>query len=46
MDSNLHAKSNTAVGFHSDTYNEGDAFIAPLPIAGYEWRRVTLNIRF
>ena len=32
------------VGFHSDTYNEGDAFIAPLPIAGYEWRRVTLNV--
>jgi hypothetical protein len=32
------------VGFKSETYNDGDAFIAPLPIAGYEWRRVTLNV--
>ena len=28
----------------SDTYNHGDAFIAPVPIAAYEWRRVTLNL--
>jgi len=30
--------------FHSDTYNDGDAFIAPLPLAAYEWRHVTLNL--
>jgi Antimicrobial peptide resistance and lipid A acylation protein PagP len=30
--------------FHSDTYNDGDPFIAPVPLAGYEWRRVTLNV--
>ena len=29
---------------HSDTYNRGKAFIAPLPVAAYEWRRVTLNM--
>jgi len=29
---------------HSDTYNRGDAFIAPLPVAAYEFRRVTLNM--
>lgn len=30
--------------FHSDTYNEGDAFIAPVPLLAYEWRAVTLNM--
>jgi len=28
----------------SDTYNHGDAFIAPVPVAAYEWRRVALNM--
>jgi hypothetical protein len=27
----------------SETYNRGDAFIAPVPVVAYEWRRVTLN---
>ena len=27
----------------SDTYNGGAAFIAPAPVAAYEWRRVTFN---
>jgi len=27
----------------SKTYNNGDAFIAPAPVAAYEWRRVTVN---
>ena len=27
----------------SDTYNQGKAFIAPLPLAAYEFRSVTLN---
>ncbi len=30
--------------FSSDSYNNGDAFIAPVPFAAYEWRRVTLNV--
>ena len=30
--------------FVTDTYNEGDAFIAPVPLIAYEWRRVTLNM--
>lgn len=29
---------------HSDTYNNGRAFIAPVPVAAYEWRAVTLNM--
>ena len=28
----------------SDTYNGGAAFIAPVPVAAYEWRRITLNV--
>ena len=28
---------------HSDTYNQGKAFIAPLPLAAYEFRWGTLN---
>jgi len=28
----------------SDTYNHGKAFIAPAPMAAYEWRRVTFNV--
>ena len=30
--------------FNSDTYNDGKAFIAPVPLAAYEWRAVTLNV--
>jgi len=30
--------------FRSDTYNKGDAFIAPIPLAAYEYRRVTFNL--
>lgn len=32
--------------FHSKTYNEGRAFVAPLPIAAYEWRSVTFNVAY
>jgi len=28
----------------SETYNRGNAFIAPAPVAAYEWRRVTFNL--
>jgi hypothetical protein len=31
---------------HSDTYNRGKAFIAPFPVAAYEWRAVTLNVTY
>ena len=30
--------------FRSDTYNAGKAFIAPVPLAAYETRRVTFNL--
>ena len=30
--------------FSSDTYNDGDAFVAPVPVLAYEWRRVSLNL--
>ena len=29
---------------HSDTYNNGDPFIAPAPIVAYEWRRVGVSM--
>lgn len=29
---------------NSDTYNDGKTFIAPLPVAAWEFRRVTLNM--
>lgn len=32
------------VFFNSDTYNDGDPFIAPLPVVAIEWRAVTLNM--
>ena len=32
------------VFFKSDTYNDGDPFIAPVPVVAYEWRRVSLNL--
>jgi hypothetical protein len=28
---------------NSDSYNRGRTFVAPLPVAAFEWRRVTLN---
>ncbi|HZE61073.1 MAG TPA: hypothetical protein VE085_11000 [Burkholderiales bacterium] len=28
----------------SDTYNFGKAFIAPVPVAAYEWRRVSVSM--
>ena len=28
----------------SDTYNRGNAFVAPVPVAAYEWRRISLNM--
>jgi len=28
----------------SDPYNDGKAFVAPAPVAAYEWRRVTFNV--
>ena len=31
---------------HSDTYNKGKTFVAPLPVAAYDFRRVTLNMVF
>lgn len=31
------------VFFHSDTYNRGEPFIAPLPLAAVEWRKVSMN---
>jgi hypothetical protein len=30
--------------FDSNTYNDGEPFIAPLPVVAYEWRAVTLNV--
>lgn len=32
--------------FRSDTYNRGRAFVAPLPLAAYEFRSVTLNFTY
>ena len=32
--------------FRSDTYIKGDAFIAPIPLAAYEYRRVTFNLAY
>lgn len=33
-----------AVLLKSPTYNQGDPFVAPAPVAAYEWRRATLNV--
>jgi hypothetical protein len=30
--------------FHSESYNDGNAFITPVPLAAWEWRAVTLNV--
>ncbi|MBV8032016.1 MAG: hypothetical protein JO035_10955 [Betaproteobacteria bacterium] len=32
--------------FHSASYNQGRAFIAPVPVAAYEWRSVSLNVTY
>jgi hypothetical protein len=32
--------------FQSKSYNEGRAFVAPLPIIAYEWRAVTFNVAY
>jgi Antimicrobial peptide resistance and lipid A acylation protein PagP len=32
--------------FQSDTYNRGRLFVAPLPLAAYEFRSVTLNFTY
>jgi hypothetical protein len=32
--------------FHSDTYNRGRAFVAPLPVLAYETRRYSVNLTF
>lgn len=45
----LHATENVRFGaalafLHSKTYNDGRAFVAPLPIAAYEFRSATLNM--
>ena len=32
--------------FNSDSYNGGRAFVAPVPVAAYDWRRVTLNVTY
>jgi hypothetical protein len=32
--------------FRSDTYNRGRVFVAPLPLAAYEFRAVTLNFTY
>ena len=34
------------VAFKSDTYNRGEAFVAPLPLAAYEFRSLTVNLTF
>jgi len=44
-----HATANLRLGaalafLHSKTYNDGQAFVAPLPVAAYEWRSATLNM--
>ncbi|MGQ0546503.1 MAG: hypothetical protein ACT4P3_14405, partial [Betaproteobacteria bacterium] len=35
-----------AAFLHSDTYNRGDPALAPVPLAAYELRRVTLNAAY
>ncbi len=30
--------------FYSDTYNQGDPFIAPIPLLVYDWRAVSFNM--
>ena len=30
--------------FHSETYNDGDPFVAPVPLLAYEWRAMSVNV--
>jgi hypothetical protein len=32
--------------FHSKTYNGGGAFIAPVPLAAYEWRAASVSLAY
>jgi hypothetical protein len=32
--------------FYSDTYNDGDPFVAPVPVAAYEWRALTISVMY
>lgn len=32
--------------FHSDTYNDGDAFVAPVPLLAYDFGLATVNATF
>lgn len=32
--------------FHSDTYNQGDPFVAPIPLVSYDWKAISLNATF
>ncbi len=32
--------------FQSDTYNDGDPFIAPVPLVAYEWRPATITMAY
>lgn len=34
------------VVFHSETYNAGDPFVAPIPIVAYEWRALSVNMAY
>jgi hypothetical protein len=34
------------VAFKSDTYNRGEAFLAPVPLAAYDFRSFTLNATY
>jgi hypothetical protein len=34
------------VVFDSETYNRGRAFVAPIPVAAYHWRSVTVNLAY
>lgn len=31
---------------NSDTYNQGRTFVAPLPVVGFEWQKVMLNMTY
>jgi hypothetical protein len=34
------------VAFHSDSYNRGRSFIAPLPVVSWDYRAVTFNLTY
>lgn len=41
----IHAGAAVAV-FHSDTYNSGDVFVAPIPLLAYDAGPVTFNLTY